>query len=180
MIILLILAVPWLLGQLEAHRSDTLFLAYASYIESVENRGVRSSGTSDSQMISRYQEALRLLEAKEFQQARDGLLAISSPNPNLKVHVQFHLAKAYLGLQQVDQATTLLEPLLDGDPEKIEDLIIFQPQIRWFLALAALQAKDIQKAKKLLQENLDVGGDFPKETQELLDKLNSLWTTLAN
>ncbi|MEM7375526.1 MAG: tetratricopeptide repeat protein [Bacteroidota bacterium] len=158
-IVLLLVAGGLLWQLLKPPSPQTL---YAEHISFPSIPGVRGTVRSDSLA---WEKALRMYERGDYQQSVELLEPFSSIDTfAYRSFASFYQGLAYLHLSQSQEAIARFE--------RVERPGLYTEQVDWYIALAYLQAEDIEGARAALQKIVDQKGHYKTaEAEEMLGEL---------
>ena len=147
----------------ETWQAEKLFNEnYTLDSEDFAYRGLPTEGKAEN--INELLEAIRSIKRNNFNEAIGTLNRIPDKNTSI------YLKKYYLGISYLAKSKTELaiENLKIACYTK-ESPLMYKAQ--WYLALAYLKNKEKQKAKKILENLLEINNPFKQKAKELYVKL---------
>ncbi|HET8809474.1 MAG TPA: hypothetical protein VFM65_04330 [Flavobacteriaceae bacterium] len=134
---------------------------YADYFEPYKNvvapitRGETNETTKKATFVA--------YEKKEYEKAAKGFRALFENTE--ESYYLLYQANALMANNQIKEAVPLLEKHLAFDDK-------FADKSRWYLALAYLKTKEVEKVEKLLRKIVEENAYKTKEAKEILAQLN--------
>ncbi|MBA5630400.1 tetratricopeptide repeat protein [Moheibacter lacus] len=140
------------------HSTEQLYQEYYEEYPNIIHSTVRSGNTENDLK----NQAFMAYDNREFE--KSSVLFESLYKKNKEEYALFYQANSLLSENHTEEAVKIWES--NAWTEKFAD------KVTWYLALAKLKQKDVESAKRLLQENLKSNRFKIQETKELLGKLD--------
>lgn len=135
---------------------------YKSFYKPFEETSLSYRG-DNTDVVESIQKGIQLYSSENFLEALEVFRTIQLDNPDNPM-INFYIGLSQMGRGEFGQSIELFQ-------HHIETFEIFQPEVKWYLALCYLQTNQIESSSQLFKELSDYPGKYGSDSEKLSRKL---------